>query len=343
MPVVVVPPAIVVPEVGGTELDFSWDDRFTFVFMFDFFSTLRRKNALGLVDAFVRAFEPGEGPRLLLKTINAPLRQEAADELRFRIVDRPDIEIVDGYLAPLQKTALVARADCYVSLHRSEGFGLSLAEAMALGTPVIATGYSGNTDFTTPHNSYLVDWVPTNVGLDCEMYPPEGIWAEPDLDHAAELMRYVWRHPEEAAAKAERARCDIRRMYAPEVVGGIARSRLERLLDHRAPAIQASSSDRFEAIERELSLDIRTGAPPVSRGVAGYVRRLVLRLILPFTFHERKLDHAMLDAIRKLRADIDSERDQRLRDRARLRSLENALAARARDADEPSPGNTGKP
>ena len=54
--------------------------------------------------------------------------------------------------------ALFARADCYVSLHRAEGFGLTLAEAMALGKPVIATGFSGNTDFMTPANSYLVDW-----------------------------------------------------------------------------------------------------------------------------------------------------------------------------------------
>ena len=71
--------------------------------------------------------------------------------------------MVDAYLEPAQNAALLARADCYVSLHRSEGFGLTLAESMALGTPVIATGYSGNTDFTTPHNSYLVDWTPTRV------------------------------------------------------------------------------------------------------------------------------------------------------------------------------------
>ena len=141
------------------DLDLAQDDRFTFLFMFDFFSTLQRKNPLGLIDAFTRAFAPDEGPRLLLKTINARFRPEAADELRRRIGERPDIELVDRYLDPRQNAALIARADCYVSLHRSEGFGLTLAESMALGTPVIATGYSGNIDFTTPSNSYLVDWL----------------------------------------------------------------------------------------------------------------------------------------------------------------------------------------
>ena len=174
VPVVVVPQAIVVPDPAGVELALARDDRFTFLFMLDFFSTLRRKNPLGLIDAFTRAFRPGEGPRLLLKTINAQFRRQDHDELSSRIGDRPDIELVDGILDPLQKTALVARADCYVSLHRSEGFGLTLAESMALGTPVIATGYSGNIDFTTPQNSYLVDWSPTLVGPIATSIPTMG-------------------------------------------------------------------------------------------------------------------------------------------------------------------------
>ena len=164
MPVVVVPPAVVAPDVDADGLTIAQDDRFTFLFMLDLFSTLRRKNPLGLVDAFTRAFAPGEGPRLIVKTINGRFRPEAAEQLRHSAAGHPDVEFVDDYLEPAQKAALIARADCYVSLHRSEGFGLPLAEAMALGTPVIATGYSGNTDFTTPFNSYLVDYTPTNVG-----------------------------------------------------------------------------------------------------------------------------------------------------------------------------------
>ncbi len=338
VPVAVIPMAVVVPDPSRVPLPIAGDDRFTFLFMFDFFSTSRRKNADGLIDAFARAFGPGEGPRLLLKTINGRLRPEAEAELRRKITEHPDIELIDAYLEPAQNAALIAHADCYVSLHRSEGFGLTLAESMALGTPVIATGYSGNTDFTTPDNSYLVNWTPTRVGPECEIYPAEGNWAEPDLDHAGELMRRVWQRPEEAQAKAERARLDIDRRYAPEVVGRLARARLERLADRSTGASRRlSGSDlaslselRLAAVEDELALDPERGAEPVPGGLRGMFRRLVLRLMLPFTTHERKLDRALAVALRGLEAELARERALRVEDRARI----DRLAERLRELED---------
>lgn len=342
VPVVVIPMAVKVPDPSGVELPIARDDRFTFLFIFDFFSTLRRKNPAGLIEAFTRAFSPGEGPRLLLKTINGSLRPDVEAELRQKIAEHPDIELIDAYLGPAQNAALLARADCYVSLHRSEGFGLTLAESMALGTPVIATAYSGNTDFTTPRNSYLVDWTPTRVGPECEIYPAEGTWAEPDLDHAAELMRRVWQRPNEAQAKAERARLDIDRLYAPDVVGRLARARLERLADRPwgAPPrlstsdIAAVSELRLAAVERELALDPGRGAPPTPGGLRGMLRRLVLRLMLPFTIHERNLDRAMVEALRHLQAELERERTLRVEDRARI----DRLGQRLREVEDSSPG-----
>ena len=337
MPVVVVPPAIVAPDPSRAELPIARDDRFTFVFMLDFFSTLRRKNTIGLVEAFARAFSPDEGPRLILKTINARFRPEAADELRYRAADRPDIELVDEYFDPAQKAALLQRADCYVSLHRSEGFGLPLAESMSLGTPVIATGFSGNTDFTTPHNSYLVDWKPTRVGPDCEIYPPQGMWAEPDLDHAAELMRYVFEHPLEAKARGARAQADIKLHYAPAVTGAIARGRLERLQEfgRTRPGLTAGSASSGSTAAATLQrvdtalrrFDLRRGLVPAPGGASGLLRRAVLRLMLPFTFHEREVDRSLVEAIRALGSEVGRERARGLREQARIRRLEAALDA----------------
>jgi glycosyltransferase involved in cell wall biosynthesis len=186
-----------------------------------------------------------------MKTLNGRHRPAALEALKQRAGERADIEFIDGYLPAAQKAALLERADCFVSLHRSEGFGLGLAESMARGTPVIATGYSGNMDFMSSANGWLVDWRETEVGPDCEVYPAHGHWAEPDLDHAAALMRTVYEDRAAAAAKASRAREDISGRYAPEVVGEIARARLELLLDTARPG-RAVERNALETARRRL-------------------------------------------------------------------------------------------
>jgi hypothetical protein len=100
---------------------------------------------------------------------------------------------------------------------------------MAIGKPVIGTGYSGNIDFMNSENSYLVDYTISRVGPDCEIYPPDGEWAEPSVEHAAELMRRVCSHPEEAAERGARAAQDIARMLSPEATGAAMRRRLDQL------------------------------------------------------------------------------------------------------------------
>jgi glycosyltransferase involved in cell wall biosynthesis len=230
VPVIALPPPVqppaepAVPQRLGVP-----DDGSLFLFVFDYLSTIQRKNPVGLIEAFRRAFAPGEGPRLLLKTINGPLRPLAEEEVLWAAHGRPDIHVVDRSLGVQELNGLMAACDCYVSVHRAEGFGLTLAEAMAIGKPVIGTGYSGNVDFMNTDNSYLVDYELGRVGPDCEIYPPEGRWAQPSVEHAAELMRRVVERPEEAAAIGVQARRDIAEQLSPQATGAAMRRRLQEL------------------------------------------------------------------------------------------------------------------
>jgi glycosyltransferase involved in cell wall biosynthesis len=229
VPVHRVPPPVVPPDPGETKFDLGLPGGFQFLFMFDFFSTIQRKNPVGLIEAFRAAFEPGEGPQLVVKTINGAHRPRALEEVFWAARGRPDVHVIDRSLSARERDALVAGCDCYVSLHRSEGFGLTLAECMALGKPVIGTAFSAITDFMNEENSYLVSYEMTRVGADCEIYPSEGTWAEPDIDHAARSMRRVIEMPEEARQKGERARADIARLYSPRRVGELALRRLNEI------------------------------------------------------------------------------------------------------------------
>jgi Glycosyl transferases group 1 len=229
VPVVALPPPVQAPAQAPPPLRLGVAEGFLFLFVFDYLSTIQRKNPVGLIEAFKRAFAPGEGPQLLIKTINGPLRPLDEEQVLWAAYGRPDIHVVDRSLSGGEMSALMAAGDCYVSLHRAEGFGLTMAEAMAIGKPVIATGYSGNVDFMNSHNSYLVNHEMGLVGPECEIYPPEGEWAEPSVEHAAELMRHVHESPEEAVRIGERAREDIARTLSSEATGAAMRKRLEQL------------------------------------------------------------------------------------------------------------------
>ena len=124
----------------------------------------------------------------------------------------------------------MAGCDCYVSLHRSEGFGLTIAECMALGKPVIATAFSAPTDFMTEENSYPVPYELTRVGADCEIYPAEGTWADPDVAAAARADAPASSSdPDEAARRASAPAATSSASTRPRSTGAIARARLEEI------------------------------------------------------------------------------------------------------------------
>lgn len=217
------------PGVVPQEFDIP-SDRPWFLFTFDFLSMALRKNPYGLVEAFTRAFahlSPGERPALVIKTINADRAPSDAERLRVQIAGRTDIRFIDAYLDNEQRHVLVSNCTAYVSLHKAEGLGLTVAEAMAWGRPVITTAYGGVMQFCTSDNSLLVDWRRGQVEQTSGPYAEGMAWAEPDLDHAARLMRQVVEEPARAAAVGMRAAEDIRVLHNARVAGRAMRDSLD--------------------------------------------------------------------------------------------------------------------
>jgi glycosyltransferase involved in cell wall biosynthesis len=222
-PVFLMPPAVALPapEPGLERADFGLPDgKFVFYSGFDFRSYVGRKNPLAAIAAFRRAFPRGDMPVcLVLKTIGSGWKPEDRDALIEAIDGDPRILAIDRELPRPYSIALLALSDCFVSLHRAEGFGRGPAEAMLLGKPVIVTDYSGTRDFTTAATALLVGCDLIAVGKDEYPGADGQVWAEPDIGEAAAAMRKIAgdRALAEQLGRAGRAR--IRELYDPTVVG----------------------------------------------------------------------------------------------------------------------------
>ena len=222
VPVRCIPFPVTVPAAPPPWIDRSRfglpDDVFLFLFAFDLHSFLERKNPLGLIRAFERAFGDRDDVGLVLKAMHA----EDADEgrqLREACAGRKNIHLLHQVYSRRETLALMALCDAYASLHRSEGFGLTIAEAMALGKPVVATAYSANVDFMTETNSRPVRWRLIEIDRDHGPYRKGMTWADPDLDHAAEEMRRLVEDPDLARRLGAAARADVARQLSPAAVG----------------------------------------------------------------------------------------------------------------------------
>ncbi|MET3527122.1 glycosyltransferase [Phenylobacterium koreense] len=169
---------------------------FLAVTLFDFKSSAARKNPDGMIAAFAKAFPGDPSARLVIKTQNAQAFPAVFERLRAAAPD--NVEILDASWPYEQVKSLIASADVLLSLHRAEGFGLTMAEAMALGTPVIGTGWSGNIDFMDETCALLVPSAPIPVEDQQGIYKGQN-WAEPDIDAAAAALRRLRADPDLAA------------------------------------------------------------------------------------------------------------------------------------------------
>ncbi len=232
VPVVRVPPVVQLSRgrrFSRSELGLP-EGRFLFLAMFDTKSVLHRKNPLGVLRAFSNAFradDPSVG--LVLKFSDPDYELPVLQEIREKLADRENVFVLDRTLHRDESSSLVAVSDCFVSLHRSEGFGLGPAEAMSMGKPAIITNWSGNTDYMTEDNCIPIDYELVQLGQNYGPYKADQQWAEPNLERASYWMQRIVHEPELATEIGARGRETIEREFSPAATGKIITDRLQQI------------------------------------------------------------------------------------------------------------------
>ncbi len=236
IPVTLIPHSIQLSAAcGKTRSEFGVrEDSFLLLTMFDALSVSGRKNPQAAIASFLRAKELGlQRAQLVVKISNQDRDRTAVSRLKEISKQHPEIVLIEGYLSETEVASLYEASDAFVSLHRSEGFGLCIAEMMSLGKAAIATGWSGNMDFMNAQNSYPVRYTTQKIDDPLGPYPPGSTWAEPDIEHAAHCILDAASGSKLARAIKASAKHDIQRELSPRVVGTSIRQRLEEIVQEQ--------------------------------------------------------------------------------------------------------------
>jgi len=206
-----------------------------FCFSFDLNSYIERKNPQACVEAFLMAFAQDQYSQdsvgLVIKVHTPKQPNEAWDNLKALAARDSRIHIIEKTLDRSDLLALYQTCDCFISLHRAEGFGRGLAEALQLGLRVICTGYSGNLDFCHAPEAELVDYRLVKVGKAQYPYAKGQYWAEPSIEHAAQRMQRVFALPKLVPASAKPG--EYFAEFSPQVVGNRYKQRLKEIYAKR--------------------------------------------------------------------------------------------------------------
>jgi glycosyltransferase involved in cell wall biosynthesis len=231
VPVVKIPHAIAFePSSGLTRKQFGLpQDKLLALVMYDFHSYQYRKNPQAALAAFRQAAAGRTNVALVIKTINGQHHAEARQALVDSVADLGNVLFIDEFFTRQQTWDLEACCDILISLHRAEGFGLAPAEMMYLGKPVIATDWSGNTDFMNADNAMPVRYQLTPLAKAVGVYPAGQLWAEVDVDHAAWCLNRLLDDSALCQQLGARASADIPRQLSPKAVGALMRQRLSLL------------------------------------------------------------------------------------------------------------------
>ncbi len=232
------PVVLEIPESSNRSQFQIQKNNFVFLFMFDFDSHAARKNPEAVIKAFKYAFpKTSKNPvSLVIKSINSDRHLEENKAIK-KLIDKDSrIMHIQKVLPHSENAALMNCCDCYVSLHRSEGFGLTIAEAMLAGKPVITTAYSGNMDFTTDDTSLLVDYKLIPVQQGDYPYAKDEVWAEPNIEQAGDYMRKLVKDRNFSTLFAKKGQELISTSFSIKSMGERYKKRLDLILEEKVPS-----------------------------------------------------------------------------------------------------------
>jgi hypothetical protein len=304
-PVFTFPLPVVAPTIR-TDLDreaLGLPEGFLFLSRVDFRAGTERANPSGLAEAFTEGFAPGEGPTLVLVAVKGEHHLAELEALKLQAAGRPDVLVIDQDLDADESAALTGACDCYVTLDPTQLSGLPLAEAVALGKPVITAEAPGGLDLVDARTGYLV---PATAG-------------RAKLEAVARLMRRIVEHPEEARAISLRARDDVLSRHAPAARASFIGERFEhaqKALEARSAGAGGSVGGASGRLPSSLAEFAGSRADPRSPSrfplVSRPLRRLVARLTAHGDAHRAVVDRRLVEALLRLEAQLD-QIDRRMR------------------------------
>jgi glycosyltransferase involved in cell wall biosynthesis len=205
-------------------------DKFLFLFIYDLNSYSARKNPAAVIAAFRQSGLAGANAALVVKVQNVAGNEADFAALQAAVADLPGTVLIAETLSRAEIYQLESACDCFVSLHRAEGFGLAVAECMFLGKPVISTNWSATAEYVTADNGCPVDCQVVTLTQNHGPYMKGSVWAEADVDHAAAWMRKISAAPALAARLGVAARRTMEERFSPAVIGARYRQRLENIV-----------------------------------------------------------------------------------------------------------------
>ncbi|NMA49017.1 MAG: glycosyltransferase [Tissierellia bacterium] len=233
VPVIKIPQSVYLPDIDKriTHKSFNLpENAFLFLNMFDFNSSGARKNPVASIEAFRKAFKPDDlSVGLVIKIKESPTHIKEIKSLKKEIEKNKNIYLIDSTLNRESINSLLNIVDAVISLHRSEGFGLVLAEAMYFGKPAIATNWSGNTEYMNYENSCPVDYNLIKIEKSNGYFKAGQYWADPDIECAAQYMKRLLNDSDFYTKISEKGMETIHNYYSPKIVGDTIRNRLQML------------------------------------------------------------------------------------------------------------------